>query len=116
MDNGAWKMLYPGRRDGCFKHLADYWPEWLPDVPPAQGIRYGATETLKMLGPDAKQAVADLIRLLPDSRGSSHYDQLYRLVLSLVAAFPAIAPAMPRLLTSAPDSHSILALAKHEQV
>jgi HEAT repeat protein len=54
-------------------HLADYWPEWLPDVPPAQGVRYGATETLKMLEPDAKQAVPDLIRLLPDSRGSSHY-------------------------------------------
>ena len=54
-------------------HLADYWPEWLPNVPSAQAVRYGATETLKMLGPDAKQAVPDLIGLLPDSRGSSHY-------------------------------------------
>ena len=49
-------------------HLPDPWPEWLPDVPSARGVRHGATETLRMLGPDAKRAVPDLIRLLPDSR------------------------------------------------
>jgi HEAT repeat protein len=65
----GWRQPYRWFRT----HLPDPWPEWLPDVPSAQGVRYGATETLKSLGPDAKQAVPDLIRLLPEIRHGSHF-------------------------------------------
>lgn len=54
-------------------HLPSSWQQHFPAKPTAKQIHDGAARTLAMLGPDAKSAVPDLMRLLPevDAAGNS---------------------------------------------
>jgi hypothetical protein len=54
-------------------NLPNPWQRLFPDVPSAVELHRGAATTLGLLGADAKPAVPDLIRLLPESSRGGYF-------------------------------------------
>ncbi|MGO8929758.1 MAG: HEAT repeat domain-containing protein [Limisphaerales bacterium] len=70
-------------------HLPFGWEKRFPDVHSAEELHYGAARTLAMFGPDARMAVADLVRLLPE-RQYPVFEALQSIGPYAKAAVPAL--------------------------